>query len=72
MSYQLCIPPYFTNVLRAFGTIEGIALKVDPGYSIVQVRATLGWEVQHPFPNLTWDGLPSSCRSACPTSRAAC
>ena len=42
MSYQLCIPPYFTNVLRAFGTIEGIALKVDPGYSIVQVRATLG------------------------------
>ena len=44
MSYQLCIPPYFTNVLRAFGTIEGIALKVDPGYSIVQVRATLGRE----------------------------
>ena len=37
MSYQLCIPPYFTNVLRAFGTIEGIALKVDPSYSIVQV-----------------------------------
>ena len=37
MNYQLCIPPYFTNVLRAFGTIEGIALKVDPSYSIVQV-----------------------------------
>ncbi len=36
MSYQLCIPPYFTNVLRAFGTIEGIALKVDPNYGIVQ------------------------------------
>ena len=36
MSYQLCIPPYFTNVLRAFGTIEGIALKVDPDYGIVQ------------------------------------
>ncbi|GAX83432.1 hypothetical protein CEUSTIGMA_g10857.t1 [Chlamydomonas eustigma] len=35
MSYQLCIPPYFTNVLRAFGTLEGIALKVDPDYSIV-------------------------------------
>jgi aarF domain-containing kinase len=35
MSYQLCIPPYFTNVLRAFGTLEGIVLKVDPDYSIV-------------------------------------
>ncbi|KAG1653988.1 hypothetical protein FOA52_007181 [Chlamydomonas sp. UWO 241] len=36
MSYQLCIPGYFTNVLRAFSVIEGIALKVDPDYGIVQ------------------------------------
>jgi len=36
MSYQLCIPGYFTNVLRAFSVIEGIALRVDPDYSIVQ------------------------------------
>lgn len=35
MNYQLCIPPYFTNVLRAFSTIEGIALKADPNYAIV-------------------------------------
>jgi predicted unusual protein kinase regulating ubiquinone biosynthesis (AarF/ABC1/UbiB family) len=27
-NYQLCIPPYFALVLRAFSVIEGIALKV--------------------------------------------
>ena len=26
--YQLCLPPYFSLILRAFSTIEGIALKV--------------------------------------------
>jgi aarF domain-containing kinase len=36
MNYQLCIPPYFTNIMRSFSTIEGIALKVDPSYSMVQ------------------------------------
>jgi predicted unusual protein kinase regulating ubiquinone biosynthesis (AarF/ABC1/UbiB family) len=28
--YKLILPPYFTLVLRAFSTIEGIALKVTP------------------------------------------
>jgi len=35
-NYQLCIPPYFALVLRAFSVIEGIALKVDPEWSIVK------------------------------------
>ena len=30
------IPSYFALILRAFSVIEGIALRVDPGYSIVQ------------------------------------
>jgi aarF domain-containing kinase len=29
------LPPYFVLILRAFSVIEGIALKVDPGYSII-------------------------------------
>jgi aarF domain-containing kinase len=33
--YHVIVPPYFTLVLRAFSTIEGIALKVSPNYSIV-------------------------------------
>lgn len=37
MNYKMCIPPYFGLVLRAFCVIEGIALKVDPDYAIVQV-----------------------------------
>ena len=32
----MIIPPYFALILRAFSTIEGIALKVDPDYAIVQ------------------------------------
>ena len=36
MNYQLCIPPYFTNIMRSFSTIEGIALKVEPSYSMVK------------------------------------
>ena len=57
MNYQLCIPPYFTNVLRAFGTIEGIALKADPTYSIIQVgiRLSDGWMVK--------GGASSCCQS---------
>ncbi|KAG1666030.1 hypothetical protein FOA52_006904 [Chlamydomonas sp. UWO 241] len=35
MNFQMCIPGYFTNVIRAFSVIEGTALKVDPDYSIV-------------------------------------
>lgn len=33
----LQIPSYFALILRAFSVIEGIALRVDPQYSIVQV-----------------------------------
>jgi aarF domain-containing kinase len=29
------LPPYFVLILRAFSVIEGIALKVDPQYSII-------------------------------------
>ncbi|KXZ44555.1 hypothetical protein GPECTOR_65g173 [Gonium pectorale] len=36
MSYKMCIPPYFGLVLRAFCVIEGIALKTDENYAIVQ------------------------------------
>lgn len=34
-SYPLRVPGYFALVLRAFGVLEGIALKADPEYSIV-------------------------------------
>lgn len=30
------VPPYFALILRAFSVIEGIALRVDPDYAIVQ------------------------------------
>jgi aarF domain-containing kinase len=30
------LPPYFVLILRAFSVIEGIALKVDPEYSIIK------------------------------------
>ncbi|KAL6755745.1 eyespot assembly protein [Haematococcus lacustris] len=36
LNYKLCVPPYFALVVRAFCVIEGIALKVDPNYAIVQ------------------------------------
>ncbi|GLC37542.1 hypothetical protein PLESTM_000600400 [Pleodorina starrii] len=36
MNYKMCIPPYFGLVLRAFCVIEGIALKTDENYAIVQ------------------------------------
>ncbi|KAG2484763.1 hypothetical protein HYH03_016417 [Edaphochlamys debaryana] len=36
MNYKMCIPPYFGLVLRAFCVIEGIALRVDENYAIVQ------------------------------------
>eukprot|EP00879_Flechtneria_rotunda_P002659 GHRR01002863.1.p1 GENE.GHRR01002863.1~~GHRR01002863.1.p1 ORF type:complete len:1118 (+),score=442.23 GHRR01002863.1:702-4055(+) len=34
--YPFSIPPFFALILRAFSVIEGIALAVDPDYSIVQ------------------------------------
>ncbi|CAL8467304.1 g6841 [Coccomyxa elongata] len=34
--YPFQIPSYFALILRAFSVIEGIALRVDPDYSIVQ------------------------------------
>ncbi|KIZ06883.1 putative aarF domain-containing protein kinase [Monoraphidium neglectum] len=34
--YPFSIPPFFALILRAFSVIEGIALKVDPDYAIVQ------------------------------------
>lgn len=30
------MPSYFALILRAFSVIEGIALRVDPQYAIVQ------------------------------------
>ncbi|KAG2436368.1 hypothetical protein HXX76_006675 [Chlamydomonas incerta] len=36
LEYRMCIPPYFGLVLRAFCVIEGIALKTDENYAIVQ------------------------------------
>jgi aarF domain-containing kinase len=38
-TYPFSIPPFFALILRAFSVIEGIALTVDPDYSIVQVCA---------------------------------
>jgi aarF domain-containing kinase len=35
--YPFSIPPFFALILRAFSVIEGIALRVDPDYAIVQV-----------------------------------
>lgn len=37
--YPFQVPPFFALILRAFSVIEGIALRVDPDYAIVQVRA---------------------------------
>lgn len=34
--YPFQIPSYFALILRCFSVIEGIALRVDPTYSIVQ------------------------------------
>ncbi|GFR43298.1 hypothetical protein Agub_g4364, partial [Astrephomene gubernaculifera] len=33
--YPIQVPPFFALILRAFSVIEGIALRVDPAYSIV-------------------------------------
>ena len=55
----LQIPSYFALILRAFSVIEGIALRVDPQYSIVQVStyalSTLDTRGQHAaqLPQLT-------------------
>lgn len=35
-SYPFQVPSYFALILRAFSVIEGIALRVDPQYAIVQ------------------------------------
>ena len=35
-SYPFQVPSYFALILRCFSVIEGIALRVDPSYSIVQ------------------------------------
>jgi aarF domain-containing kinase len=34
--YPFQVPSYFSLILRAFSVIEGIALRADPGYSIVR------------------------------------
>lgn len=34
--YVFVLPPYFALILRAFGTLEGIGLDRDPGYSTLQ------------------------------------
>ncbi|KAG5175343.1 hypothetical protein JKP88DRAFT_351553 [Tribonema minus] len=35
-NYPIGIPSYFGLIIRAFGSIEGLGLKLDPRYSIVQ------------------------------------
>ncbi|CAM9878866.1 unnamed protein product, partial [Sphacelaria rigidula] len=35
-SYPICIPAYFGLIIRCFGTLEGLGLSIDPGYSIVK------------------------------------
>ncbi|EFN54445.1 hypothetical protein CHLNCDRAFT_24990, partial [Chlorella variabilis] len=34
--FEFKVPPYFALILRTFSVIEGIALQVDPNYSIVK------------------------------------
>ena len=29
------LPPYYALVVRSLGVLEGIALKVDPGYKVL-------------------------------------
>ena len=36
-SFEFTVPPYFLNNARAIATLEGIALKLDPSFNIVQV-----------------------------------
>lgn len=35
-NYPICIPAYFGLIIRCFGTLEGLGLSIDPGYSIVK------------------------------------
>ena len=35
-AYPFQIPPFFALIVRTFSVIEGIALEVDPNYSIVR------------------------------------
>jgi aarF domain-containing kinase len=34
--YPIQIPPYFGLIIRAFGSLEGLGLSMDPSYSIVK------------------------------------
>ncbi len=36
-SFDMCIPPHFALIIRAFATIEGVALRFDPKFAIIQV-----------------------------------
>lgn len=45
--YPFSIPPFFALILRAFSVIEGIALTVDPNYSIVQVSTAVPDSICH-------------------------
>ncbi|CAM9414144.1 unnamed protein product, partial [Discosporangium mesarthrocarpum] len=35
-NYPICIPAYFGLIIRCFGSLEGLGLSIDPGYSIVK------------------------------------
>ncbi|CAM9430029.1 unnamed protein product [Ectocarpus sp. 12 AP-2014] len=35
-NYPISIPAYFGLIIRCFGTLEGLGLSIDPGYSIVK------------------------------------
>ena len=39
--YPFQIPSYFALILRAFSVIEGIALRSDPKYAIVQASLNI-------------------------------
>lgn len=36
-SFQLTLPPYFLNNARALATLEGVAIRLDPSFNVLQV-----------------------------------
>ena len=43
--YKLCLPPYFTLILRAFSTVEGIAIEVGCVGCAVTAASCAQWNV---------------------------
>lgn len=64
-TYPFSIPPFFALILRAFSVIEGIALTVDPDYSIVQVCACVLQLISHTQVTPMAPAELLNCRPAC-------